>query len=120
MAAREPPHSPDAIAPAEAGDDGARADDIRPDEVRALAACADGGRPDDIGADKIDDEAAHGDHARWLHRLRNELNTANMACAAAQALLANGAIELAQENLRRAANAGARMAKVLDEAPTRR
>jgi hypothetical protein len=57
------------------------------------------------------------DHAQWMHRLRNELNTATMACAAAKALLATGAVELAEENLQRVGKACARTAALLDEAP---
>ena len=59
------------------------------------------------------------DPARWLHRLRNELNTASMACAAAQAVLAGGAVAKAQENLERARGACARAAALLEQAPPR-
>ncbi|WP_206412431.1 hypothetical protein, partial [Lysobacter enzymogenes] len=61
--------------------------------------------------------AAATDPARWLHRLRNELNTANMACAAAEAVLAGGAVAKAQENLERARGACARAAALLEQAP---
>ncbi|MFD0323794.1 hypothetical protein [Lysobacter gummosus] len=57
------------------------------------------------------------EQARWLHRLRNELNAVSMACAAAQALLAGGAVDAAQENLQRARNACERGASLLDQAP---
>lgn len=63
--------------------------------------------------------AAATDPARWLHRLRNELNTASMACAAAQAVLAGGAVAKAQENLERARGACARAAALLEQAPPR-
>lgn len=56
-------------------------------------------------------------YARWLHQLRNELNTVSMACAAADALLAGGAVELAADNMQRATKACARSAALLDEAP---
>ncbi|QQQ02770.1 hypothetical protein [Lysobacter enzymogenes] len=59
------------------------------------------------------------DPARWIHRLRNELNTASMACAAAQAVLAGGAVVKAQENLERARGACARAAALLEQAPPR-
>lgn len=64
--------------------------------------------------------AASDDPARWLHRLRNELNTVGMACAAAQAVLAGGSAERAQENLQRALAACARAAALLDRAPPQR
>lgn len=100
MSAREQPNPPYPSAPAGSGGNESPVDE-RHDH-------------DSLG------ETVRSDYARWLHRLRNELNTANMACAAAQALLDNGAVELARENLRRAANACSRSAKVLDEAPTQR
>ena len=64
-------------------------------------------------------QAAAPDPARWIHRLRNELNTASMACAAAQAVLAGGAVAKAQENLERARGACARAAALLEQAPPR-
>lgn len=100
MSAREQTHSPRPFAPADTGGEDPA-----------------GHAP--IGLAPIADELTPSDYARWLHRLRNEINTAHMACAAAQVLLDNGAVELARENLRRAANACSRSAKVLDEAPTR-
>lgn len=60
------------------------------------------------------------DPTRWLHRLRNELNTVGMACAAAQAVLAGGSAERAQENLQRALAACARAAALLERAPPQR
>ncbi|MFK3648592.1 hypothetical protein ACI2IY_09125 [Lysobacter enzymogenes] len=59
------------------------------------------------------------DPTRWLHRLRNELNTVSMACAAAEAVLDAGSADKAQTNLRRAQAACARAAALLAQAPPR-
>ncbi|SDY65505.1 hypothetical protein SAMN04487939_104277 [Lysobacter sp. yr284] len=76
------------------------------------------GAPDAV-ASTADAAAPALDPARWIHRLRNELNTASMACAAAQAVLAGGAVVKAQENLERARGACARAAALLEQAPPR-
>jgi C4-dicarboxylate-specific signal transduction histidine kinase len=50
---------------------------------------------------------------RWMHELRNELNTAVMAAAAARHLLQAGATNEALENLRRTELACRRCAQLL-------
>ena len=50
---------------------------------------------------------------RWMHELRNELNTAMMAAAAARQLLQTGATDDALENLRRTESACRRCAQLL-------
>ena len=50
---------------------------------------------------------------RWMHELRNELNTAMMAAAAARHLLQNGETNEALENLRRTELACRRCAQLL-------
>lgn len=57
------------------------------------------------------DGAAAG--GRWMHELRNELNTAMMAAAAARQLLQRGATDDALENLRRTELACRRCAQLL-------
>lgn len=51
--------------------------------------------------------------ARWMHELRNELNTAMMAAAAARRLLQDGKSEEALSNMRRAEAACYRCALLL-------
>lgn len=50
---------------------------------------------------------------RWMHELRNELNTAMMAAAAARHLLQGGETNEALENLRRTELACRRCAQLL-------
>lgn len=57
------------------------------------------------------------DAARWLHSLRNEVNTANMACSAAYALLERGEHGRAAQNLQRALDAFTRSSRLLAEPP---
>lgn len=57
------------------------------------------------------------DFARWLHRLRNEVNTATMAAAAAAGLLDAGADQAARDNLQRAREACKRCSALLGEPP---
>lgn len=58
------------------------------------------------------------EHARWRHRLRNELNTVTMANAAAVELLDHGAsIERVRENLMRAEAACRRCHALLQDSP---
>lgn len=57
--------------------------------------------------------------SQWLHQLRNEVNTATMAVAAAEALLQMGDAAQAQANLRRAQQAGRRCAMMLGKPPER-
>lgn len=61
----------------------------------------------------------HEDFDAWLHRLRNEVNSAQMAAAAALMLLDAGQQQSARENLDRAASACRRSAKLLSGRPPR-
>ncbi|MDQ3223121.1 MAG: hypothetical protein M3Q75_06590 [Gemmatimonadota bacterium] len=55
--------------------------------------------------------------SQWMHRLRNEVNTATMAVAAADVLLQVGEIDQARTNLQRAQQAGRRCAAMLADQP---
>jgi C4-dicarboxylate-specific signal transduction histidine kinase len=57
-------------------------------------------------------EAAVSD-GRWMHELRNELNTAMMAAAAARQLVQTGDTDEALKNLRRTEQACRRCAQLL-------
>ncbi|CAA9355372.1 MAG: hypothetical protein AVDCRST_MAG71-3023 [uncultured Lysobacter sp.] len=52
-------------------------------------------------------------HGRWIHELRNELNTAMMAAAAARRLLQDGMTDEALANVRRTEAACYRCASLL-------
>lgn len=54
------------------------------------------------------------DFNAWLHRLRNEVNSMQMATGAALMLLDAGDHELARDNLRRARQASLRCAQLLN------
>lgn len=58
--------------------------------------------------------------ARWLHMLRNELNTITMASAAASGLFDVGAGQPARENLQRAREACKRCSTLLADPPATR
>lgn len=62
-----------------------------------------------------DDEPAL--NSRWMHGLRNELNTAMMSAAAARRLLQDGSDAEALENIRRTEAACLRCAQLLLRAP---
>lgn len=57
--------------------------------------------------------------ARWLHRLRNEVNTVSMASAAASGLIEAGAAgdQAVRDNLRRVRDACRRCSALLAEPP---
>lgn len=56
-----------------------------------------------------------GNDTRWMHDLRNELNTAMMSAAAARRLLQDGRTEEALVNLQRSESACYRCALLLSE-----
>ncbi|GHA83678.1 hypothetical protein [Cognatilysobacter bugurensis] len=60
----------------------------------------------------VDTDAAAA-NSRWMHGVRNELNTAMMAAAAARRLLQNGSDAEALENIRRTEAACQRCAQLL-------
>jgi hypothetical protein len=53
----------------------------------------------------------------WMHRLRNEVNSVQMATSAAQVLLDAGKPEAARENMERARQACRRCAQLLNSEP---
>lgn len=57
--------------------------------------------------------------SQWLHQLRNEVNTATMAVAAADVLLQMADLDQARANLQRAQRAGRRCATMLGNPPAR-
>lgn len=59
------------------------------------------------------------EYARWLHRLRNEVNTVTMASAAASGLVEAGAADdpAVRDNLRRVRDACRRCSALLAEPP---
>ena len=59
------------------------------------------------------------EYARWLHRLRNEINTVTMASAAASGLVDAGAADdpAVRDNLRRVRDACQRCSALLAEPP---
>jgi predicted trehalose synthase len=68
--------------------------------------------PPGIGA-----AANEAEFARWVHRLRNELNTVSMASAAAAGLYAAGDEPSARANLQRVQDACKRCSSLLAEPP---
>ncbi|MEG3191015.1 MULTISPECIES: hypothetical protein [Novilysobacter] len=54
---------------------------------------------------------------QWVHRLRNEVNTATMAAAAARSLLDAGQVDQARVNLDRVEGACRRSAALLSAQP---